>query len=120
MNTGIANRPAEKDLGVLVDEKLDTELAMSTYSPECQSYIGLHQKKRSQKVYSTPVRPQLEYCFQIWSSQHKKGTNLLQWVQRRAMGIIRGMECFSYKDRLRELELFSQEKRRLQEDPIEA
>ncbi|KAJ7413875.1 hypothetical protein BTVI_42154 [Pitangus sulphuratus] len=61
------------------------------------------------------MKPHLEYSIQLWDCQHKD-MDMLEQVQRRTIKIIRGLEYLFYEDRLRELGLFSLEKRRLQRD----
>ena len=62
---------------------------------------------------SVLMRPHLEHCVRMGSPQYRRNTDLLEYIQKRAIKMIHKMEPLFYEDRLRELGLFSLEKKRL-------
>ena len=115
--------PEERDLGILVDGKLKTSQQCVLVAKRAGRTLGCIKhsiadwwKEVIVPLYSALVWPQLKYCVQFQVPQYKD-IKILDYVQKRARKMVKGLEGMTQEEWLRKPGLFSLEKRRLRGSP---
>ena len=116
----------EKDLGVMVDNKLNFHVHAATATKKANQILGVIKRTYKTRdehtigtLYKAMVRCHLEYGNAVWGPCHMGDLKLVEGVQRRATKLIPRLRDMPYEDRLRELKLPSMEYRRKRGDMIQ-
>ena len=127
MNDKLLNKAIEqKDLGVIIDNKLKFSKHCKESSKKANKILGLVSRSFEHKskdiilpLYKSLVRPHLEYASQFWNPHYRKDIDVLERVQKRATKQIPSVRNLPYSERLRALKIHSLETRRLRGQLIE-
>ena len=118
-NQALEQVTEEKDLGVVIDNKLNFHKHAAAAVKKGNSILGMIKKsfiafdmKIVPLLYQSLVRPHLEYGNVVWGPFYKKDIQLIEKVQRRASKLIPNIRNLTYEERIRELKLPSRCHRR--------
>ena len=125
-NIVLEQTSAEKDLGVVIDEKLNFTAHVSKAVNKASRMLGLIKtviKCKDQTtiptLFKSLVRPHLEYGNLIWCPRWKKDQLEVEKVQRRATKLIPSINHLPYQERLKKINLPSLHHRRRRGDMIQ-
>ena len=124
-NEPIKNVSSHRDLGVTVD----TSLKFHAHIRESVNKAGgvasgllratvCRSPEFMTAILISDIRPVLDFCSSLWNLGYLGDLKLIESVQRRWTKQIRGLENFSYRERLKELNLYSVKGRLLRCDLI--
>ena len=125
-NQKLESISSEKDLGVMVDDKLKFHVHAAYATKKANQMLGVIKKTYVTRdantistLYKSMVRPHMEYGNAIWGPCYIGDLKLVEGVQRRATKLIPHLYEKPYEERLRELKLPSMEYRRKRGDMIQ-
>jgi ribonuclease P/MRP protein subunit RPP40 len=116
----------ERDLGVMVSDNLKVKAQVETAEKIANQTLGRLKKACRirgmtlwRTLYTTFVRPKLEFAVQAWSSHLKQDNLTLEKVQKRATKTIAAIKHLPYAQRPQCLGLMTLEDRRIRGDLIQ-
>ena len=117
----------EKDIGVLIQKNLKPSLQCAKAAKTANAVLGqisravsYRDKVTFLKLFRTYVRPHLEYCIQAWSPWTQGDIDVLENVQKRAIGMVTNFKGRTYEEKLAEAGMITLEARRRRGDLLQA
>ena len=125
-NVRINSVYSQKDLGIIFDNNLTFEEHIRSKVCKANGLLGMLRrsftymdKDMFKQLFTSIVRPHLEYGAPVWNPSSKKLITLIENVQRRGSKMVPGLGHLSYKERLTAMNLPTLQYRRYRGDMIE-
>jgi hypothetical protein len=116
---------SENDLGITIQNDLGCSINAQKASSKALRHLGLLKRIFGAfdptifpQLFKTFVRPHTEYVSQVCQPWLKRDLIALEYPQRRATKMVRGLYTLSYEQRLQQLQLYSAAYRRIRGDLI--
>ena len=119
--TKLKNVNTENDLGIIFDDELSFEEHINNKVKKANSIAGMLRRSfvHLKKLFTSMVRPHLEYGAPLWNPHTKKNIDAIENVQRRASKRIPGLSHLTNKQRLEAIKLPTLQYRGYRGDMIE-
>jgi hypothetical protein len=116
----------EKDLGIWVTNNLKSSTHVAHSVNKANQLLGLVRRTFTymdgalmKQLFTSVIRPHLEYGNVIWHPYLQKDIEAIEWVQHRATRMVSGLAKLAYTERLKILDLPTLAFRRRRGDAIE-
>lgn len=110
-----------RDLGIIVDNKLNWNQQIFTISKKSKQIAGWilsvfysRDQHTMLTLFNSIVRSKLEFCCELWSPHLIKNINIIEKIQSSFTFRISGMQDLNYWERLAKLNIMSLQRRREQ------
>ena len=118
-NENIERGDSVRDLGVITSSNMSFKKHIKSVALSCRITSGMlfrtFQTREPEvmiKLFHAYIRSKMEYCCSVWSPTMQGEINELERIQKAFTSRIQGMEELDYHQRLKELKLYSLERRR--------
>ncbi len=116
----------EKDIGVIISSNLKpakqcqkAAATAGTVLRQITKNFHYRDKRIFKKLYCQYVRPHLEFSTSAWAPWHATDIDIIEAVQKRAVGMMVGLKGITYEEKCAEINLVPLRVRRLHADLIQ-
>jgi hypothetical protein len=125
-NREIQTTVLEKDLGIWLSSDLKWKVQCEKASQKANNMLGILKRTFINRnpllwknLYTTYIRPNMEYAITVWNPSCKKDIQTLEKIQRRSTRVAHCLKDLNYEERCAHLNLQKLTERRIRGDMIQ-